>query len=189
MSDTVQQVLDSAERLMRRGGYHAFSFRQIAEEIGIKSASVHYHFATKEALGAATTTRYEQRFMDYLGDPADPSRSPQKQLAHFQQGFLGAFEQDGAVCLCGMLLSEAAELPEPVREAVRHFVVAQLDWLSAVVARAQPRSRPNTRRAIARTLFGAMQGALAQSILERDPAAIQEVGAQMKKMLLGSKAA
>lgn len=185
MSDTVQGILDSAERFLRRGGYHAFSFRQIAEEIGIKSASVHYHFPTKEALGVAATKRYEDRFMGFLGDPSDSARSPQKQLEHFQLGFLGAFEKDGAICLCGMLLSEAAELPTSVREAVRHFVDAQLDWLAAVVGRAQPRSRAVTRKAIARTLFGAMQGALAQSILEQDPAAIAEVGAQMKKMLAG----
>lgn len=188
MSDTVQGILDSAERFIRRGGFHAFSFRQIAEEIGIKSASVHYHFPTKEALGVAVTRRYHDRFMDFLGDPAESSRTPQKQLEHFQLGFLGAFEKDGAICLCGMLLSEAAELPKAVREAVRDFVEAQLVWLSAVVARAQPRSRAVTRKAIARTLFGAMQGALAQSILEQDPAAIVEVGGVMKKILAGPKA-
>ena len=32
---------------MRRGGFHGFSFRDLAADVGIKSASVHYHFPIK----------------------------------------------------------------------------------------------------------------------------------------------
>src|SRR5271166_69712 len=48
-----EAILQSAEARMRVGGFHACSFREIANDVGIKSASVYYHFATKAELGAA----------------------------------------------------------------------------------------------------------------------------------------
>ncbi len=57
-----EQILDAAERMARTGGYNAFSFREIAKEVGIKAASVHYHFPGKQDLGAAIAKRYTDRF-------------------------------------------------------------------------------------------------------------------------------
>ncbi|WP_157628311.1 helix-turn-helix domain-containing protein, partial [Ensifer sp. BR816] len=45
--------MDAAEERIRRAGYSGFSFREIAADVGVKSASVHYHFPTKERLAAA----------------------------------------------------------------------------------------------------------------------------------------
>ena len=47
-----EALLKVAEDKVRKGGYNNFSFREIANEVGIKSASVHYHFKTKADLGA-----------------------------------------------------------------------------------------------------------------------------------------
>ena len=52
--------------MIRQGGYHGFSFRNIADAVGIKSSSVHYHFETKEKLGIATTKRYADNFIQRL---------------------------------------------------------------------------------------------------------------------------
>ena len=53
--DSATQILDIAERRMRQTGYNAVSYRDIAAEMGIKSASLHYHFPKKADLGAALT--------------------------------------------------------------------------------------------------------------------------------------
>ena len=52
-----EEILEVAERHMRAGGFDAVSFRDIAAEVGIKSASVHYHFPQKADLGAAVVQR------------------------------------------------------------------------------------------------------------------------------------
>ena len=44
MTDTRLDILDTAEQRMRDVGYHSVSFRDLADDLGIKSASVHYHF-------------------------------------------------------------------------------------------------------------------------------------------------
>ena len=43
MSETVDCLQDAAEIAMRSRGYHGVSFRELADDVGIKSASVHYY--------------------------------------------------------------------------------------------------------------------------------------------------
>ena len=57
MNEILAAIMDAAERRMRIGGFNGFSFREIAADVGVKSASVHYHFPTKENLAAAVTRR------------------------------------------------------------------------------------------------------------------------------------
>ena len=58
LKNAKEQLLDSAESLIQTRGYNDFSFRDLAESVGISSASVHHHYRTKEALGVAVTSRY-----------------------------------------------------------------------------------------------------------------------------------
>lgn len=44
--------MDIAEAHIREVGYWGFSFRDLAANIGIKSASVHHHFPTKAGMTA-----------------------------------------------------------------------------------------------------------------------------------------
>ena len=55
--------MDLAEAHIRNAGYGRFSFRDLAAEIGIKSASVHHHFPTKATMAAAVARRYGDRFL------------------------------------------------------------------------------------------------------------------------------
>ena len=49
-SSTTERIIAAAETRMRDAGFHGVSFRDIASDVGIKSASVHHHFPTKEDL-------------------------------------------------------------------------------------------------------------------------------------------
>ena len=71
MENREQNILAAAEALVRERGYNGFSFREVAREVGIKSSSVHYHFPTKEDLGAAIAENYTENFLSKLGEPGD----------------------------------------------------------------------------------------------------------------------
>ncbi|MBC7984738.1 MAG: TetR/AcrR family transcriptional regulator [Candidatus Obscuribacterales bacterium] len=60
-------ILKRAEGYLQAAGYASFSFRTIAADLGIKSASVHYHFKSKEDLGVAMLTTYRARFEEWSG--------------------------------------------------------------------------------------------------------------------------
>lgn len=135
---------------MRWGGYDRFSFRDLAADVGIRSASVHYHFPTKAALVAALTARFAQRFLAGLADaPTCPAR-----VAAYRAAFRAAMAQDGAMCLCGVLGATAPVLPASVAEDAATFLQAVAEDLTAALADApDPRGRA---LAVVAKLEGAM---------------------------------
>ena len=48
---TPERILDVAERLVQLRGFNDFSYADIARELGITTASLHYHFPSKAELG------------------------------------------------------------------------------------------------------------------------------------------
>jgi len=55
--DTLKRILDAAEQLFAREGYHGTSFRKVAEAAGISVSLTQYHFPTKDALYEAVFAR------------------------------------------------------------------------------------------------------------------------------------
>jgi TetR/AcrR family transcriptional repressor of nem operon len=152
-------ILETAESLARTGGYHGFSFRDIAAEVGIKSASVHYHFPTKADLCAAVARRYTERFLEALGDPADPKTAPGRLLARYAAAFRESLVEDQQMCLCGVFGAEVALLPAPVAAEVQGFFERNVEWLQVVLARDGPVDEAQSRRR-ALTVLAALEGAM-----------------------------
>ena len=55
-------ILDVAERLAQTRGYNGFSYADIAAQLGVTRASLHYHFPSKAELGRALVERYRGLF-------------------------------------------------------------------------------------------------------------------------------
>lgn len=118
---------------MRAGGYSDVSFRDLAADVSIKSASVHYHFPTKEALGVALVRRYGERVFAVLEEDAGPDKPTEARVAQLVAIFKMAARDKSAMCLCGLLSAESEILPPPVRGEVAKFFTALLDWLTDVL--------------------------------------------------------
>lgn len=113
---TAEAILDAAERRIRERGYNGFSFRDLAADVGIKSASVHHHFATKERLAATVARRYADRFLETVaGEPAAT------RVGAYRAVFRRALVEDGRMCLCGVLAAEVGGLPPEVAAEARAF--------------------------------------------------------------------
>ena len=54
LSPTAAKIADIAEHFIQSRGYNGFSFRDIQDALGIKTASIHYHFKTKQDLSKIT---------------------------------------------------------------------------------------------------------------------------------------
>ena len=151
---STDQLLDAAEARIRGGGFHAVSFRDLASDFGIKSASVHYHFPKKEDLGVAVVERYAARAMKILTET--PPTSPAEALARLVDIYRAALTGSGKPCLCGVMGAEALGLPEPVADAVRAFLVANVEWLQGHLA-AGGLAKARSRAVLA---VASLQGAL-----------------------------
>jgi TetR/AcrR family transcriptional repressor of nem operon len=128
-SDTPTRILDVAERLAQRRGFNGFSYADVAGELNITTASLHYHFAGKAELGRAMVTRYAERFAQALADIEARLPDARERLAAYANLY-AAVLRERRLCLCGMLAAEYQTLPKPMRKGVIGFFDENESWLT-----------------------------------------------------------
>jgi TetR/AcrR family transcriptional repressor of nem operon len=131
--DTRQAIMDAGQAVVQARGYNALSFRELAKAVGIKSASIHYHFPTKGDLGAALAKRYTEtaaaafeRFLVMAPDAAGRMRL-------HTDVFRAALVNDNRMCLVGIMAAEQADLPAEVLVEVEKFIALNVAWLAQVL--------------------------------------------------------
>lgn len=183
--DSVTRILNIAENRMRRVGYNAVSFRDIATEMGIKSASLHYHFPKKADLGSALVQRYSENFDSALTNRTDHLTDPAKKITAFVSIYRAALGDQYLICLCVVLGSESQGLPESVTAEVRRFVTGHIDWLTTqyrTLGHATPKAKAQTTLAL---LQGAMILSQINGNMEPFDAAADQILAQLPSDGLG----
>ncbi|MBY0612344.1 MAG: TetR/AcrR family transcriptional regulator [Beijerinckiaceae bacterium] len=160
-ADTSGAILEAAQAITQTIGYNGLSFRDVAAAIGIKSASVHYHYPTKAKLGAAIARRYTDNLLANLQTIDALRLNAKDALAAYIAGIRRTLEQNGRMCLCGMLAAETDALPDEVRAEVRRFVEVNVDWLARTIGRAKDVAEPDAAmRGHARAMLAALEGAM-----------------------------
>jgi TetR/AcrR family transcriptional repressor of nem operon len=159
---TRDHVLDVAERLAQTRGFNGFSYADIAAELKVTKASLHYHFPTKINLGCALVERYGQRFREALGQIHASGRPALRQLESYVQLYEGVL-RSGRLCLCGMLAAEYLTLAEPMRRAIRGFFDDNEAWMAQLMEsgrQAGDLSFDGPAAEAANTLTSALEGAM-----------------------------
>lgn len=160
---TRDRILDIAQRLIQSRGYNAFSFNDLAKELKLRTASVHYHFPTKSDLGVALVRRYRGQLHHELDWIAKSGENPLGCLEQFIAMFDRTFRSSDALCLSCVLSAEAPSLPKPVAaEVTRFFHDAELSLAKIFTAgkRARVMTFRGSPRAQARMLMAMIQGAM-----------------------------
>ena len=159
---TAERILDIAERLVQTRGFNSFSYADIAAELGITKASLHYHFSSKEMLGQTLITRYADRFADALERIDEDIPDAPAKLEAYADLYAGVLEGK-RMCMCGILAAEYQTLPKPMRSAVIRFFDDNQRWLADVLRQGQADktltftgSADETAQSILSTLEGAM---------------------------------
>jgi len=106
MLSTRDQILDCAQGLIQTRGYNGFSFRDIAGDIGIKSASIHYYYPGKTDLAVAVASKYRADFMEATQSISASSKPAHEILSAYASLFEVTLKSENKLCLCGMLASE-----------------------------------------------------------------------------------
>ena len=179
-SPKADEILDVAEKMARTGGYNGFSFREIAKQVGIKAASVHYHFPGKDDLGTAVARRYADRFLAALGPPDSDAFTPAELLHRYVDAYRRSIAEEDLMCLCGMFGAEIASLPEPVAVETRLFFERCIAWLTRVMIRAWPHAPQEKVAAVALRLTATLEGALILARSLNDVAVFDRVTHGMK---------
>lgn len=177
VTGTRTRILDVAERLAQERGYNAFSYADVAAEVGVKTASIHYHFPAKGDLGRELAARYRAAFRARLDPASQIEDDPRRKLARYAQAYLDVLHDGGRMCLCGMLAADVATLPPAVRVEVQGFFAEQEAWLADVLDEGRRRGVlrfEGTADAEARVLVAALEGAMLVARAYGDAGRFQE---------------
>ncbi|TDK39784.1 TetR/AcrR family transcriptional regulator [Rhizobium deserti] len=157
--DTRENIMHVAKEMVQSHGYNALSFREIAKAIGVKSASIHYHFPTKGHLGAALAARYTEDAENFLGalqvEPAHLRETVKSYIAAFRAALLN----DNRMCLCGIMVAERDDLPDNVRVEVDRFTDVNVKWLEILLRNVHPQMPRKEAASRALAIFSAIEGA------------------------------
>jgi len=159
---TPGRILDVSERLAQTRGFNGFSYADIAGELDVTKASLHYHFATKAVLGRVLIARYHEVFAGLLGQIDASTTSAAEKLRRYVGLYRGVLVND-RLCLCGMIAAEHATLPKPMQGEIRRFFTANEAWLAAVLEQGERDGELHLRGTsleVARLLLSALQGAM-----------------------------
>jgi TetR/AcrR family transcriptional regulator, transcriptional repressor for nem operon len=160
--DTPSRILDVAERLVQIRGFNGFSYADVAHELKITKASLHYHFPVKAELGEALIGRYAASFAEALeAIDSHGGDAPAKLEAY--AAIYGDVLRDRRMCLCGMLAAEYDTLPAPMREAIVGFFDQNEAWLTGVLEQGRDEgvlSLDGSPSDEARTIVSGLEGAL-----------------------------
>jgi TetR/AcrR family transcriptional repressor of nem operon len=157
-SNSKEAILAAARRTAQAHGYSGLNFRDLADEVGIKAASIYHHFPSKADLGAAVARRYWEDTAAGLEAMSAETSDPVRCLRRYPDVFRKALENDNRMCLCSFMAAEYDDLPEAVKQEVQTFADVNVAWLSRVLsAAALVSSKESERRA--RAIFAAVAGA------------------------------
>lgn len=159
---TADLILDAAEVRAQVVGFNGFSYADVANELGVTTASLHYHFPSKSDLGVRLIERYTARFLEALADIVGRKKTASAQLDAYV-AIYAAVLAGGRMCLCGILAAEYETLPPSMREQLRLFFEKNEDWLSALLERGRASgdfAYESEPRVAAAALIAGLEGAM-----------------------------
>lgn len=157
-SSSKEAILAAARRTAQAHGYSGLNFRDLADEVGIKAASIYHHFPSKADLGAAVARRYWEDTSAALEAMLAETSDPLRCLRQYPDIFRRSLENGNRLCLCSFMSAEYDDLPDAVKKEVQAFADVNVAWLSRVLSAATVVSPEESDRR-ARAIFAAIAGA------------------------------
>jgi TetR/AcrR family transcriptional repressor of nem operon len=187
-ADTASRILDVAERLVQSRGFNGFSYADVAAELKLSKASLHYHFPGKAELGEALIARYAARFADALEEIDRRGGDPPAKLDAYARIYADVLS-DRRMCLCGMLAADYDTLPKPMRDAVIRFFDDNEAWLTGVLEQGQDEGvlrLSGTANEAAQALVSGLEGAMLIARPYGDVARFQAAATRLLTSLVGA---
>jgi len=182
-NSTRDHILDSAQALAQTRGFNAFSYADIATELGVKKASIHYHFPSKSDLEVELLERYRMSFIAELDSIESKVERSTERLRRYVDLYSATLDNK-RICLAGMMASEVGAVPGPLAAMLSVFFEEQISWLAKVMAAGKSAgelSFSESAPSQASVFLAALQGGLlVANVMESDA-----VFKRLKKTLIG----
>jgi len=174
---TREQLVKQAQHLISQRGCNGFSYRDLAEHVGVKTSSIHYYFPTKDDLVLESICAYTKDAAARRAAIAADLPANEK-LRLFVASMESRLRDGSLLCLGGALAADFECVPGPVQKAIAAFYADNEAWLTNVLAEGRAQGTldvPGDPVVMGRVLFAAMQGASMTSRLFGDFDRVREL--------------
>ncbi|MEV5432416.1 TetR/AcrR family transcriptional regulator [Streptomyces sp. NPDC052701] len=136
-TETRQNILDAAQRIMAHKGYSAVGLNEVLAEVGVPKGSFYHHFPSKDAFGEALLKSY---FDDYLADMDRVLTAPGRSAAERLMDYWKVWRETQSVgecqgrCLAVKLGAEVSDLSESMRLALKEGTDAIVGRLERAIS-------------------------------------------------------
>jgi len=188
-TDNRERILEVALRLAQTQGFNAFSYRDLAEEIGIKTSSIHYYFPSKEALGTALLVDYTSAVQAVLKGIRATRASPRVQFQEFVAIFHATAKTGERLCLAGMMASDLSTLSPSMQQEVRRFFELTEAWVAELLASGRASGAFAFKadpKLLAGVIVSALEGGLISARVHAEPGRVEKMGHQLEALFLGA---
>jgi TetR/AcrR family transcriptional repressor of nem operon len=183
--DTRSELLSCAETLIRCRGYNGFSYADLAREVGVRTATIHYHFPTKRDLGVQLIASYDEKYDRALAEITNATQNGAERIESYAKLYLNGLEQELS-CLCAVLAITPNLLPAEMHESVCRFFRKHLRWLEMVLreGRANGSIRPDIDASLqARLVITLLEGGLLMERMLDGPPGFKSTIAALKSQV------
>jgi TetR/AcrR family transcriptional repressor of nem operon len=158
-TSTRDTIMTVARAMVQAHGYNSLSFRDLATAVGVKSSSIHYHFPTKDDLGAQLARQYTDEFLAYLEDAYAASQDWQSAINSCIAVFRDTLLRENRMCLGGILAAERPQLAPQVGLEIERYTTTLVGWLAQMVGLGDPALDKKAAQRRGYALFAAIEGA------------------------------
>lgn len=170
---TKQEIIAHAMTLLMQKGYYNWSYEHISKHVGIKKASIHYYFPSKENLVAEVLKIYIHEIIIKLDEIVKEKSSNIKKIQKLIGAYRDSYESPNEICLCTILASDYHILSPEISEQLEFFYSKLHGWLTALLDKGIKAGEFKTVDAssTAYLLISTLQGLLIISKIATDPKA------------------
>ncbi len=179
LSPKAQEIAARARALLTAGGYHSFSYADLAAQVEITKASIHHHFPSKAQLVRTVVIQHREQMMEGLAQLESRVNDPLKTLNGYAEHWAKCIRTGApSFCINAMLATEIPTIPEEVAVEVQAHFEALCGWLESVLKKGQSLGQIHLEKdaaTSARSLMAAVHGAMLVARALGDPKAFQVI--------------
>jgi AcrR family transcriptional regulator len=132
--NTKERILEIAEHLIMSRGYNGFSYKDIATELKVKNAAIHYHYPSKADLGVAVIRCARSRVNKWHKMILNQEASPLDMLNRYFETYLNYLNSGEYVCLGGALETDFHTFPADMQNEIKKYASELIQWMAAILS-------------------------------------------------------
>lgn len=178
------RALKTGQKYLQILGFNGFSFQTISDALGIRKASLHYYFASKQDMGRELLEDYEKQFI--MWSEKILTLSAYEKILKFIKIFTLMSEDHLKICPSGALCADFNSLDKSTQRQLLQFHQTQKRWLVETFEQGQKEKTVRKDihvEAVADLWMASIQGGLQIARLRGDPSYFKKLSKNLLEEL------